>query len=183
MLLCNLTLFKNKSGEEPMRAKPKKLSSFVYCFFVCLLIVNTSATEVFDLSPLDEPDIISNGLQNTNKVKMLMIPDRTLIAIYRLAQPGAQVSYDIKSRTTRAPWDLLAQYSTDEGFTWSAPVDFDNTAMNSSSKGIIEFTGPPPLFPAGDLNEGYVDLLTDPRAIDFPGDSDKPQAFNAGNNK
>jgi hypothetical protein len=150
--------------------------------FSCLNIYSEGSANVFELSPIDQPAIISNGLQNTNKVKMLMMPDRTLIAIYGMGQPGVQVSYDLKSRTTRAPWDLVAQYSTDEGVTWSAPVNFDNTAMNSSSKGIIESTGPPPLFPPGNPNEGYVDLLSDPRAIDFPGDSDKPQAFNAGNN-
>lgn len=164
--------------------KPYLIKTYILgiVMFSCLNKYTESSANVFELSPTEQPAIISNGLQNTNKVKMLMMPDRTLVAIYGLEQMGGQDIYDVKAQATRAPWDLVAQYSTDEGVTWSAPINFDNTAMNSSSKGIIEATGPPPLFPEGDPNEGYVNLLADPRAIDFPGDSDKPQAFNSGNN-
>ncbi len=155
---------------------------FLITFLCCLCQISIGTANVFEMSPTNQPAIISDGIHNSNKVKMLRMPDGALIALYGMEQSVGQDVYDIKARVTRAPWDLVAQYSTDEGVTWSAPLNFDNTAMNSSSKGIIEPTGPPPLFPSGDPNEGYVNLLADPRAIDYPGDSDKPQAFNAGNN-
>lgn len=138
--------------------------------------------QIFDLTPIDGPAIISDQVSNTNKVKILRMPDGTLVSVYGKEQAFGQPVYDLKARATRNPWDLVLQYSTDEGETWSKPVNFDNTAAQSSALGIIEETGAPPLFPAGDPNEGYVDLESDPRAIDYPGDSDKPQVFNAGNN-
>ena len=141
-----------------------------------------SQAQPFDLFPEEEPLIISDQVRDTNKVKILRMVDGTLISVYGQAQDVGQLAYDLKAQATRDPWDLVLQYSTDDGETWSEPVNFDNTAAQTSAKGIIESTGSPPLFPEGDPNEGYVDLLSDPRAIDYPGDSDKPQVFNAGNN-
>lgn len=138
--------------------------------------------QVFDLSPPDAPGVISDQVLDTNKVKILRMPDGTLIAVFGQAQEVGQQVYDLKARGTRDPWDLVLQISTDEGETWAAPVNFDNTAAQTSAQGIIEPTGAPTLFPVGDPNEGYVDLASDPRTVDYPGDSDKPQAFNAGNN-
>ena len=146
------------------------------------IIPNYGIAQVFDLTPADGPAIISDQVSDTNKVKILRMPDGTLIAVYGQGQEVGQQVYDLKGRATRDPWDLVLQYSTDEGESWSKPINFDNTAAQSSALGIIEETGAPPLFPAGDPNEGYVDLASDPRAIDYPGDSDKPQVFNAGNN-
>lgn len=162
-----------------------RLPSIVSCpiLLVALTIIPSSITaQVFNLSPPDAPAIISDQVADTNKVKILRMPDGTLISVFGQARDVGQEVYDLKARSTRAPWDLVLQISTDEGETWSAPVNFDNTAAQTSAQGIIEPTGAPPLFPAGDPNEGYVDLASDPRAIDYPGDSDKPQAFNAGNN-
>lgn len=165
-----------------MTLQSKNKYTMIIVAYLLLGVFTVGSANVFWLTPEDQPAIISNGLQNANKVKMLMMPDRTLVAIYGLEQTEAQEVYDVKARLVRPPWDLVAQFSTDEGATWSEPVNFDNTAMNSSSKGIIEATGPPPLFPSGDPNEGSVNLSADPRAINYPGDSDKPQAFNSGNN-
>jgi hypothetical protein len=141
-----------------------------------------AATGIFDLTPADGPAIISNQIQDTNKVKILRMPDGTLIQVYGQTQDVGQQVYDLKARGTRDPWDLVVAWSTDNGATWSDPVNFDNTAAQTSALGIIESTGAPSLFPPGDPNEGYVDIASDPRAIPYPGDSDKPQAFNAGNN-
>jgi len=154
-----------------------------YCVLAPMLLVfSLAAAQPFDLTPADGPAVISDGLNDTNKAKILRMPDGTLIAVYGLEQNVGQAVYDLKARATRNPWDLVAQFSTDEGETWSAPTNFDNTAAQSSALGIIEATGAPPLFPAGDSDEGYVDLESDLRAIPYPGDSDKPQVFNAGNN-
>jgi len=136
----------------------------------------------FDLTPADGPAIISDQVADTNKVKILRMPDGTLITVFGQGQDVGQLVYDLKARGTRHPWDLVLQYSLDDGETWSKPINFDNTAAKSSAPGIIEETGAPPLFPAGDPNEGYVDIKSDPRVIPYPGDSDKPQVFNAGNN-
>jgi hypothetical protein len=154
----------------------------VVAFGFVLGLPGVAWAQLFDLTPEDGPAVISDGVRDTNKVKMLRMPDGTLIAVFGLAQDVGQQVYDLKARATRDPWDLVAQYSLDEGETWSAPINFDNTAAQSSALGIIEGTGAPPLFPAGDPNEGYVDLASDPRTVGYPGDSDKPQAFNAGNN-
>ncbi|MEE4639684.1 MAG: choice-of-anchor O protein [Wenzhouxiangella sp.] len=152
-------------------------------YSVVLLVGSTSSqAQVFDLFPTDEPLVISDQLTDTNKVKILRMPDGTLISVFGQGQDVGQEVYDLKARATRDPWDLVLQFSTDEGETWSELVNFDNTAAQSSAQGMIEATGAPPLFPVGDENEGYVNLAADPRAIDYPGDSDKPQVFNAGNN-
>lgn len=143
--------------------------------------VAQAAKGPFDLTPADDPLIISDTVRDTNKVKILRMPDGTLIAVYGQSQPVGLV-YDLKGRGTRDPWDLVLSFSTDNGATWSDTLNFDNTAAQSSALGIVEATGAPPLFPPGDPNEGYVDISSDARAIPYPGDSDKPQAFNAGNN-
>lgn len=149
---------------------------------VCSLSSVVLAQDVFDLTPTVAPDIISDGIEDTNKVKMLRLPDKTLVSVFGQSQNIVQDVYDLKARDTRKPWDLVVQYSTDEGETWSTPMNFDNTAAQSSALGIIEASGPPPLFLAGSINEGYVDLASDPRVVNYSGDSDKPQVFNSGNN-
>lgn len=146
-----------------------------------LTLVNVSVSDVFTLTPSAGPSIISDGVEDTNKVKMLRLPDKTLVSVYGQTQNVVQDVYDLKARDTRKPWDLVVQYSLDDGETWSTPMNFDNTAAQSSSLGVIEATGSPPLFPSG-VNEGYIDLASDIRAINYPGDSDKPQVFNSGNN-
>ena len=145
-------------------------------------VFGVSVADVFTLTPTVDPAIISDGIDDTNKVKMLRLPDKTLISVYGQSQNVVQDVYDLKARDTRKPWDLVVQYSIDEGETWSTPINFDNTAAQSSALGIIESSGPPPLFPGGDPNEGYVDLASDARVVNYPGDSDKPQVFNSGNN-
>lgn len=141
-----------------------------------------SIAQVFDLTPSDAPKIISDQINNTSKVKILRLPDGTLLIAYDQEQAVGQQVYDLKKRGIRNPKDIVVQFSTDEGETWSVPINIDNTAAQSSALGIIEATGPPPLFPPGSPDEGAVDLASDPRAINYPGDSDKPQLFNAGNN-
>ncbi|PKL95703.1 MAG: hypothetical protein CVV18_04480 [Gammaproteobacteria bacterium HGW-Gammaproteobacteria-8] len=138
--------------------------------------------QVFDLAPVDGPAVISDGVLDTNKIKVLRMPDGALVAVFGQEQAVGQQVYDLKARATRNPWDLVVQYSIDDGDTWSTPINVDNTAAQTSAPGIIEATGAPPLFPAGHPDEGYVDLASDPRVVPYPGDSDKPQAFNAGNN-
>jgi len=165
-----------------MFQRNRSLASCLIVLLALAFMPISGIAQVFDLTPADGPAIISDQASDTNKVKILRMPDGTLVAVFGQAQNVGQEVYDLKARSTRDPWDLVLQISTDEGETWSAPVNFDNTAAQSSGLGIIEETGAPPLFPAGDPNEGYVDLVSDPRAIDYPGDSDKPQVFNAGNN-
>jgi len=165
-----------------MFQRNRSLASCLIVLLALAFVPISGIAQVFDLTPADGPAIISDQASDTNKVKILRMPDGTLVAVFGQAQNVGQEVYDLKARSTRDPWDLVLQISTDEGETWSAPVNFDNTAAQSSGLGIIEETGAPPLFPAGDPNEGYVDLVSDPRAIDYPGDSDKPQVFNAGNN-
>lgn len=54
---------------------------------IMLGIASTSVTvEAFELTPTDGPAIISDQLSNTNKVKILRMPDGTLISVYRLEQ-------------------------------------------------------------------------------------------------
>ena len=159
-----------------------KLMFVIICGSTFCGFTSYSLADVFTLTPQVGPSVISNGIDDTNKVKILRLPDKTLISVYGQSQFMANDAYDVKSREVRKPWDLVVQYSIDEGETWSSPMNFDNTAMFSSALGIIEPSGPPPLYPAGSANEGYVDLASDPRVVSYPGDSDKPQVFNSGNN-
>jgi len=124
------------------------------CVALVIMLIfcaESGVAQVFDLTPVEEPAIISDQVSDTNKVKILRMPNGTLIAVYGQGQTVGQLVYDLKARATRDPWDLVLQYSTDEGETWSAPVNFDNTAAQSSGLGIIEETGAPPLFPGGEL--------------------------------
>lgn len=128
-----------------------------------------------ELAPEVAPLTIS-GAETTNKVKLLRMNDGTLIAVYGEAQSVGMLAYDTKAKSTRKPFDIVVSVSTDDGDTWGAPINVTNTAALSSSLGIIEGTGAPPLGP-----DGHPDLGSDPRALPFPGDSDKPNVFNVGN--
>lgn len=128
------------------------------------------------LYPLLAPATVS-GPQATNKVKLLRTPDQTLFAIYGEAQDVGMMAYDPKAQAVRKPFDIVVSVSTDNGDSWSAPLNISNTAAQSSALGILEGTGAPPL----DAN-GFADLGADSRAVAYPGDSDKPNVFNVGNN-
>jgi hypothetical protein len=128
-----------------------------------------------DLFPEVAPLAIS-GAQSTNKVKLLRMNDGALVAIYGEAQDGGPLAYDAKAQATRKPFDIVVGVSTDNGDTWGSPINVSNTADLSSSLGIIEGTGAPTLGP-----DGHPDLGADPRALPYPGDSDKPNVFNVGN--
>ena len=74
------------------------------------IIPNYGIAQVFDLTPADGPAIISDQVSDTNKVKILRMPDGTLIAVYGQGQEVGQQVYDLKGRATRDPWDLVLQY-------------------------------------------------------------------------
>jgi len=58
---------------------------------IVLAIASTSITaQAFDLTPADGPAIISDQLANTNKVKILQMPDGTLISVYGQEQDVGQ---------------------------------------------------------------------------------------------
>ena len=132
--------------------------------------------KMLELYPELEPATLS-GVQSTNKVKLLRTPDQTLFAIYGEAQDVGMMAYDAKAQAVRKPFDIVVSVSTDNGDTWSAPLNISNTAAQSSALGILEGTGAPPL----DV-DGFADIAADPRALAYPGDSDKPNVFNVGNN-
>lgn len=137
----------------------------------------TSATEAFELTPSDGPMRVSAEGLDTNKVKTLYLPDGTVLAIYGLAQDVGQPVMDVQSHTLRSPFDIVVSYSLDTGLTWSSPLNISNSAALSSGLGIVDQTGAPVLG-----EDGHPDLTADPRAIAWPGDCDKPNAFNTGNN-
>lgn len=114
--------------------------------------------------------------ESTNKVKLLRMNDGTLVAVYGEAQNVGMLAYDTKAKEARKPYDIVVSTSTDNGDTWSAPVNVANTAAQSSALGILQGTGAPVLGP-----DGHPDLAADPRSLPFPGDSDKPNVFNVGN--
>src|SRR6056297_3398776 len=58
--------------------------------------------QVFDLTPADGPAIISDQVSDTNKVKILRMPDGTLISVFGQAQDVDQDVYDLKARGIRA---------------------------------------------------------------------------------
>jgi hypothetical protein len=132
--------------------------------------------KVLSLSPVDDPAVISDPTKNTNKVKILRTPDRTLFAIYGLEQDTPNLAYDPKARTTRKPYDIVVSISLNNGETWGAPLNVSNAAALTSSLGIIEGTGAPPLDA-----DGHANIAADPRARPYPGDADKPNVFNVGN--
>lgn len=136
-------------------------------------LINDKTLEMF---PPDGPAVISAD-ESTNKVKILRTPDRTLFAIYGEAQDVGMMAYDTKKKAVRKPFDIVLSISTDNGDTWSVPINIANTAAQTSALGILESTGAPPLDA-----EGHADLVSDPRAVPYPGDSDKPNVFNVGNN-
>jgi len=135
------------------------------------------ATEAFELTPSDGPKMVSAEGLDTNKVKSLWLPDGTVLAIYGFAQDVGQSVVDVQSHELRLPFDIVVSFSLDQGLTWSAPMNISNSAALSSSLGITEQTGAPVLD-----ESGYPDLAADPRAVAWPGDCDKPNAFNTGNN-
>ena len=134
---------------------------------------NDNVLQVF---PSPAPVTVS-GSQPTNKVKLLRTSDQTLFAIYGEAQDVGMMVYDPKKGAIRKPFDIVISVSTDNGESWAAPLNISNTAVQSSALGILESTGAPPL----DV-DGFADIASDARAVAFPGDSDKPNVFNVGNN-
>jgi hypothetical protein len=134
---------------------------------------------VMEFDPLD-PLRVSDGAA-TNKVKILRTPDGTLFAVYGEAQDvdvyGNSLVWDAKGSHTRKPFDIVIKYSLDDGETWIGPFNIDNTAHLSSARGILVQEGPPVLDPV----TGAPNLLLDPNSVNYPGDSDKPNVFNVGN--
>src|SRR6056297_3469621 len=135
--------------------------------------------DVLEFHP-DGPIQVSDGV-STNKVKILRTPDGTLFAIYGDAQDvdlnGNSLAWNPKAHTTQKPTDIVIKFSTDDGVTWSEALNIDNTAAKSSARGILVQEGPPMLDPL----TGTPDLVNDPNAVDYPGDSDKPNHRNVGN--
>ena len=136
---------------------------------------------VMEFYPPEGPLTVSDGAA-TNKVKILRTPDGTLFAIYGEAQDvdvyGNGLAWDAKGSHTRKPFDIVIKYSLDNGVTWSEKINIDNTAHLSSARGILVQEGPPVLDPV----TGAPNLLLDPKSVNYPGDSDKPNVFNVGNN-
>jgi len=131
--------------------------------------------DVLEFHP-DGPIQVSDGV-STNKVKILRTPDGTLFAIYGEAQDVGMMAWNPKAGETQAPNDIVIKFSTDDGVTWSEALNIDNTAALSSARGILVQEGPPML---DELTE-TPDLVNDPNAVDYPGDSDKPNHRNIGN--
>lgn len=145
--------------------------------FTAAWVVTAQATIAFD--PVGGPAILSDGLNN-NKAKLLRIPDGTLFAVYgeemNVSISGNGLVWDAKKGATRKPFDIMIKYSLDNGTIWSTPKNISNTAHLSSSKGILEPAGRPLTD-----DSGSPDLLNDPNAVPYPGDSEKPNVFNVGN--
>ena len=137
--------------------------------------------DVMEFDPPAGPLRVSDGA-STNKVKILRTPDGTLFAVYGEAQDvdiyGNGLAWDAKGSHTRKPYDIVIKYSLDNGDTWSEKLNIDNTAHLSSARGILVQEGAPALDP----ETGAPNLAMDPNAVNYPGDSDKPNVFNIGNN-
>jgi len=105
--------------------------------------------------------------QPSNKVKLLRLPDKTLIAVYGegVIAPGGARVYDTKERALRNPYDVFIKWSRDGGTTWSDPLNVSNMAGLWSLKTDIT---------------GLVDG-PDRNAVEYYGDSDKANAFSQGN--
>jgi hypothetical protein len=156
------------------------LTATAAVFSAQALSQDITTADVLEFAP--GPQVVSAG-DSTNKVKILRTPDGTLFAIYGAAQDvsmlfdGNKLVWDAKGQATRKPYDIVIKYSTNNGDTWSAPLNIDNTAKLSSAQGILVQVGPPMLDPL----TGTPDLA-DPKFVQYPGDSDKPNVFNVGNN-
>lgn len=149
---------------------------------LAVLATAGTATAQYSINfdPAGGPAILSDG-ENSNKVKILRVPDGTLFAVYGeemdVSINGNGLVWDAKKGKTRKPFDIMIKHSIDNGATWSAPMNISNTAHLSSSKGIIEQAGPPYKDPVS----GHPILEMDPNAVDYPGDSEKPNVFSVGN--
>ena len=156
------------------------LAATAAAFSAQALPQDITTADVLEFGP--GPQVISGG-KSTNKVKILRTPDGTLFAVYGEAQDvimpfdGNKLVWDAKAQATRKPYDIVIKYSTTNGDTRSEPLNIDNTAKLSSAQGILVQVGPPMLDPL----TGTPDLA-DPKFVQYPGDSDKPNVFNVGNN-
>lgn len=147
--------------------KQKQVALAVAAAVVCgLALAATKWVIEFDQAL---PINVSNlPAQPSNKVKLLRLPDRTLVAVYGEgvdAPDGAKV-YDPKARTLRNPYDIFIKWSTDDGKTWSDPLNVSSMATLWSAKADI--TG---------LVDGPVR-----NPVEYYGDADKPNTFSVGNN-
>jgi len=143
-------------------------------------VADIAGGDILEFEPVEGPSMVSEGA-STNKVKILRTPDGTLFAIYGEAQEvdinGNGLAWNAKGASIQKPNDIVIKYSTDEGATWSEALNIDNTAALSSARGILVQDGMPMIDPL----TGTPDLINDPRAVDYPGDSDKPNHRNVGN--
>ncbi len=107
--------------------------------------------------------------QLTDKPKLARMPDGALIAVYAegVDVPGGYQVFDVKERILRNPQDIFAAYSTDDGATWSTPVNLSNTALQSSASGRVDLDG-----------DGIV---LEHEVIPWFGDSRKPNIVIFGN--
>lgn len=153
------------------------LTAITAMFSIQAAMAQTVDGDVLEFAPAEGPIIVSDGA-STNKVKILRTPDGTLFAVYGDAQDVGMMAWNAKAGATQPPNDIVIKYSIDGGATWSAALNIDNTAALSSARGILVQEGPPMLDPV----TGTPDLVNDPHAVDYPGDSDKPNVFNIGNN-
>jgi hypothetical protein len=177
-----------KDGVMPGIDNPQEVQSMRFrggiCFGISLAIgafaflAGPLPAAQIEFDPPEGPALISDGA-DSNKVKLLRTPDGALFAVYGEAvevNVGAGLVWDAKKGATRKPYDIMIKYSWDDGESWSSALNLSNTAHRSSAKGIIEQAGPPLL----DAN-GHPNLAADPNAVDYPGDSEKPNVFNVGN--
>ncbi len=146
-------------------------------FSIQAAMAQTVDGDVLEFEPADGPSVVSDGA-STNKVKILRTPDGTLFAVYGDAQDVGLMAWNAKGGEPQQPNDIVIKHSIDGGITWSEALNIDNTAALSSARGILVQEGPPMMDPV----TGTPDLVNDPRAVDYPGDSDKPNVFNVGNN-
>lgn len=172
----------------------KPVPVFILGIFVALSGCSSDTTPASDSSgageseaPLTEvvcegdgPTILSDGA-STNKVKIMRTPDGTLFAVYGEAQDvninGNTRAWEAKGNYIRKPYDIVIKFSLDGGGTWSEKLNIDNSAGLSSAKAILDPVGPPELDP----ETGTPVLEGKPYAVDYPGDSDKPNVRNIGN--
>jgi hypothetical protein len=159
------------------RATLSLLTAISAVFSIQVAMAQTFDGDVLEFAPTEGPSVVSDGA-STNKVKILRTPDGTLFAVYGDAQDVGMMAWNPKAGATQLPNDIVIKYSVDGGVTWSDALNIDNTAALSSARGILVQEGPPMLDPL----TGTPDLVNDPRAVDYPGDSDKPNVFNIGNN-
>ncbi len=159
------------------RASLSLITAISAVFSIQVAMAQAVDGDVLEFAPADGPSVVSDGA-STNKVKILRTPDGTLFAVYGDAQDVGMMAWNPKAGATQLPNDIVIKYSVDGGVTWSDALNIDNTAALSSARGILVQEGPPMLDPV----TGTPDLVNDPHAVDYPGDSDKPNVFNIGNN-